>query len=46
VGKNDFAMLVGVTGHLIYHYVELVGKGELVLERFVRIEASKVKIRL
>ena len=46
MGKSDFAMLVDVTGHLIYRNVELVGKGELILERFVRIEAFKVKLRL
>jgi hypothetical protein len=39
-------MLVDVTGHLIYCNVELEGKGELVLERVVRNEAFKVKLRL
>jgi len=46
VSKSDFAVLVDVTGHLIYRNVELVGKSDLVLERFVRIEAYKVKLRL
>jgi len=46
VGKSYFTLLVDVTGHLIYRDVELVGKGELVLVRFVRIEAFKVKLRL
>lgn len=46
MGKNDFTLLVDVTGHLIYRDVELVGKGELVLGRFVGIEAFKVKLRL
>jgi hypothetical protein len=46
VGIEDFAMFVDVTGHLIYRNVEFVGKGELGWERFVRIEAFKVKHRL
>ena len=46
MGKSDFTLLVDVTGHLIYCDVELVGKGELVLGRCVRIEAFKVKLRL
>jgi hypothetical protein len=39
-------MFVDVTVHLIYRNVELAGKGELVMERFVRIEKFKVKPRL
>jgi hypothetical protein len=46
VDIKDVAVFVDVTGHLIYRNVELVGKGELGMERFVRIEAFKVKSRL